>query len=45
MQKTVIIIPARYSSTRLKGKLLMEVSSKPIIQWVYEAAKKIGTGG
>ena len=40
MQKTVIIIPARYSSTRLKGKLLMEVSSKPIIQWVYEAAKK-----
>lgn len=40
MQKTVIIIPARYSSTRLKGKLLMEVNSKPIIQWVYEAAKK-----
>lgn len=40
MEKTVIIIPARYSSTRLKGKLLMEVGNKPIIQWVWEAAKK-----
>lgn len=40
MKKTVIIIPARYSSTRLCGKLLMEVDSKPIIQWVWEAAKK-----
>ena len=40
MKKTVIIIPARYSSTRLCGKLLMEVDSKPIIQWVWEDAKK-----
>lgn len=40
MKKTVIIIPARYSSTRLKGKLLMEADNKPIIQWVWEAAKK-----
>lgn len=40
MKKTVIIIPARYSSTRLKGKLLMEVENKPIIQWVWQAAKK-----
>lgn len=40
MKKTVIIIPARYSSTRLCGKLLMEVDSKPIVQWVWEAAKK-----
>lgn len=40
MKKTVIIIPARYSSTRLCGKLLMEVDSKPIIRWVWEAAKK-----
>lgn len=40
MKKTVIIIPARYSSTRLCGKLLMEVDNKPIIQWVFEAAKK-----
>ena len=40
MNKTVIIIPARYSSTRLCGKLLKEVDNKPIIQWVWEAAKK-----
>ena len=40
MKETDIIIPARYSSTRLCGKLLMEVDSKPIIQWVWEAAKK-----
>ena len=40
MKKTLIIIPARYSSTRLKGKLLMEAGSKPVIQWVWEAAKK-----
>lgn len=40
MKKTAVIIPARYSSTRLCGKLLMEVDSKPIIRWVWEAAKK-----
>ena len=40
MNKTVIIIPARYSSTRLCGKLLKEVDNKPIIRWVWEAAKK-----
>lgn len=39
-KKTAIIIPARYSSTRLKGKLLIEVQNKPIIQWVWESAKK-----
>ena len=38
--KTVIIIPARYSSTRLPGKPLLEVKNKPIIQYVWEAAKK-----
>lgn len=35
-----IIIPARYASTRLPGKPLIEVNNKPIIQWVYEKAKK-----
>ncbi len=38
--QTAIIIPARLASTRLKNKLLLEVDSKPIIQWVYESAKK-----
>lgn len=33
-----IIIPARYASTRLPGKPLIEVGGKTIIQWVYEKA-------
>ena len=36
---TAIIIPARYGSTRLPGKPLIEVNNKPIVQWVYEKAK------
>lgn len=41
MKKTVIIIPARYGSSRLEGKPLLEVNDKPIIQWVYEKAKEV----
>lgn len=33
-----IIIPARYASTRLPGKPLMEINGKPLIQHVYESA-------
>ncbi len=40
MNKTAIIIPARYSSTRLPAKPLLLVKNKPIIQYVWEAAKK-----
>lgn len=43
MKKTAIIIPARYGSSRLEGKPLLEVSGKPIIQWVYETAKSVET--
>ena len=39
MNKTAIIIPARYGSSRLEGKPLIEVEGKPIIQWVYEKAQ------
>ena len=39
MSKTAIIIPARYGSSRLEGKPLLEVMGKPVIQWVYEKAK------
>lgn len=38
--QTAIIIPARYESTRLRGKPLIEVGGKPIIQWVFEKAVK-----
>lgn len=39
-KKIAIVIPARYTSTRLPGKPLLEVKNKPIIQYVYEAALK-----
>lgn len=34
------IIPARYASTRLEGKPLIDIAGKPMIQWVYEHAQK-----
>lgn len=38
----VVIIPARYASSRLPGKPLVEIGGKPLIQWVFERALKIG---
>jgi 3-deoxy-manno-octulosonate cytidylyltransferase (CMP-KDO synthetase) len=35
----VIVIPARYGSTRLPGKPLVPIAGKPMIQRVYERAK------
>ena len=40
MMKIIGIIPARYGSTRFEGKPLADIHGKPMIQWVYEAAKK-----
>jgi len=36
--KKLVVIPARYASTRLPGKPLRTIGGKPIIQWVYEKA-------
>ncbi len=36
---TVIVIPARYGSTRLPGKPLVQIAGKPMVQRVYERAK------
>ncbi|MBQ2644984.1 3-deoxy-manno-octulosonate cytidylyltransferase [bacterium] len=41
MNKTAIIIPARYNSKRLNGKPLIKVCNKPIIQWVWERASLV----
>lgn len=38
--KVVGIIPARYNSSRFKGKALADICGKPMIQYVYERAKK-----
>lgn len=35
------VIPARYNSTRFPGKPLAKILNKPMIQWVYENAKKV----
>jgi len=35
-----IVIPARYASTRLHGKSLLDIKGKPLIQHVFETAEK-----
>ncbi len=39
--KSLVIIPARYASTRFPGKPLVEINGKPMVQHVYERAKKV----
>lgn len=34
------VIPARYGSTRLKGKVLAKIVDKPMVQHVYERARR-----
>src|SRR2546427_5095912 len=43
--KVVIVIPARYGSTRLPGKPLVCLAGKPMIQRVFERAKQAKTAG
>ncbi|MCS7244751.1 MAG: 3-deoxy-manno-octulosonate cytidylyltransferase [candidate division WOR-3 bacterium] len=38
--KNIIVIPARYNSQRLKGKVLLELKGKTILEWVLEKASK-----
>lgn len=38
--KILGIIPARYASTRFPGKPLIDINGKPMIQLVYDQAKK-----
>lgn len=41
--KTIIVIPARYKSSRFPGKPLIKLLGKPMIQWVAElSAKAVG---
>jgi 3-deoxy-manno-octulosonate cytidylyltransferase (CMP-KDO synthetase) len=40
VMKTVAIIPARYASSRLEGKPLLDIAGKPMVQRVYEAASQ-----
>ncbi len=38
--KSIIVIPARYGSTRFPGKSLARIQGRPMIQWVWEAASR-----
>jgi 3-deoxy-manno-octulosonate cytidylyltransferase (CMP-KDO synthetase) len=37
-----VVIPARFESTRLPGKVLLPLAGKPMIQWVHERAAACG---
>lgn len=42
--RCVIVIPARMGATRFPGKPLVDLMGKPMVQWVWEAAKASGVG-
>ena len=42
-QIAVAVIPARYDSTRLPGKPLLEIAGKPLVLWVAERALAAST--
>ena len=42
MSSFVVVIPARYESSRLPGKVLADINGKPMIQWVVEKSKASG---
>jgi 3-deoxy-manno-octulosonate cytidylyltransferase (CMP-KDO synthetase) len=37
--RTLAVIPARLSSTRLPRKVLREIAGRPMLAWVYDAAR------
>ena len=39
-----VVIPARYASTRLPGKPLLEIAGRPMLQYVHERAQQSGAG-
>jgi 3-deoxy-manno-octulosonate cytidylyltransferase (CMP-KDO synthetase) len=40
LPKVTVVIPARLASTRLPEKPLADIAGKPMIQWVYERARR-----
>lgn len=38
--KIIAVIPARYNSSRLKGKPLADICGRPMLWWVYRQVKK-----
>ena len=44
MTSSVILIPARYGSTRFPGKPLALLDGIPMVRWVFERCRKSGVG-
>ena len=44
MPRSLIIIPARLASTRLPGKLLLDIAGKSMLQHCWERAMRAGVG-
>jgi 3-deoxy-manno-octulosonate cytidylyltransferase (CMP-KDO synthetase) len=42
---TLLVIPARYGSTRFPGKPLAMLAGKPMLQWTWEAARRVPGNG
>src|SRR5262249_59516992 len=38
-QDVLAVIPSRYAAERFPGKPLAPIAGKPLVQWVWEAAK------
>lgn len=41
MMNVICVIPARYQSTRLPGKPIVDICGKPMIWWVYQQTNKV----
>lgn len=41
----LVVLPARYASTRFPGKPLVPIAGKPLIEWVYRRAEEIAGAG
>jgi 3-deoxy-manno-octulosonate cytidylyltransferase (CMP-KDO synthetase) len=42
MTDFTVVIPARYASSRLPGKPLLDIGGRPMIAWVHERARRSG---
>jgi 3-deoxy-manno-octulosonate cytidylyltransferase (CMP-KDO synthetase) len=39
--RVICVIPARYGSTRLPGKPLLEIEGLPLVMWAYRSAERV----
>ncbi len=42
---TIVVIPARWASTRFPGKILHPIAGKPLLRWVWEHAVALPVAG